>query len=139
MHIKYILIFFVSGQYWRISDKMELISKRYGYYGSYLHERWTIPEEGMQGYITASSGKVLEITDHVTSDFPGPWVTLKSKDISMTEKQTWLRDVAFNGWFMLINPISGKVLELPHDCFHTCQNVPAYINSKTFYELISSS
>ena len=128
---------FAPGQYFKVSNEMELISKRYGYYGSYLHERWTVPEEGTHGYVQASSGQVLEITDKITPDFPGPWVVLKSKNISMTEEQTWFRDIAFDGWFMLINPKSGKALELPQDCYHSCQKIPAYINGINFHQYLN--
>ena len=51
----------------------------------------------------------------------------------MTEKQTWFRNFAFDGWFILINPKSGKALELPPECNKACQNVPAYINGEKFY------
>ena len=75
--------------------------------GSYLRKYWTLPKENEEGYIKASD-EVVGIVNLTNPESP---VMLESRITPISEGQNWYRGTADeNGWFLLTNPYSGKVL-----------------------------
>ena len=73
---------------------------------------WTLPEQNAEGYIEASNEVlgVLNLTDPLSN------VELEAKIIPINEGQKWYRETANeNGWFMITNPYSKKVLTMTFD------------------------
>ena len=68
----------------------------------------TLPVEGAKGYIEALDDEVLGVVD---LNNPYSEVKLEAKIIPISEEQNWHRGNANeNGWFLLKNPHTGKVL-----------------------------
>ena len=77
----------------------------------------TLPVENAEGYIEASDDEVLSIVD---LNNPYSEVKLEAKIIPISEGQKWHRGTANkNGWFLLTNPHTGKVLTKVGNSFTT--------------------
>ena len=75
-----------------------------------LDKSWTLPEENTEGYIE-SADEVLSIVNSTNPDPDPDRVELEAKIIPISDEQKWYRGTADkNGWFLLTNPPSGKVL-----------------------------
>ena len=97
------------GQYWKFSKGGNLVNKSGKW--QYASIKWAIPEENSEGRITdLSSGKSLGLIDD--SAAKDSLVILEEKsDGEIVAGQKWLRGkVNPEGWFMLINPTSNKVM-----------------------------
>ena len=84
-----------------------LTTVRYGSDESYLNKYWTLPQENAEGYIEAY-GDVLGVADLTNPTSP---VKLEYKIIPISDEQKWYRETAdANGWFLLTNPYTERVL-----------------------------
>ena len=102
-----VTIIFNSGQLWRYNNDKELINYSFESTGSYLAKSWTLPEENTEGYIEASD-EVLSVSNLTDPQSP---VKLEARIIPISEEQKWYRGTSDeNGWFLLTNPHTGKVL-----------------------------
>ena len=108
----FILLFFSKvclfspAQYWKVSRTSNLVNKSGKWQFSSL--KWSLPEENCEGPITDNaSGKILDIVDQESL------VELVGiEDASLLSNgQKWIKAKQNkDGWFMLINPSSNKVL-----------------------------
>ena len=75
-----------------------------------LWPKWTLPPEGVEGYIKEANGQVLGIKNGSTVS--GTEVVLQAKNETIRDDgQMWLRGPADSyGWFTLKNTKSGKLL-----------------------------
>ena len=104
-------IIFYPGQLWKYTNDKKLINRLYGGDESYLNTYWILPEENAEGYIEASDEVlgVLDLSDPISN------VELEARIIPISDEQKWYRGSADkNGWFLLSNPPSGKVLTENH-------------------------
>jgi hypothetical protein len=108
-----ILLFFIqkdvslsTAQYWKVSKTNNLVNKSGKWQFSSL--KWSLPEENCEGPITDNaSGKVLDIVDQESLV-----ELVEIEDASLLSNgQKWIKAKQNkDGWFMLINPSSNKVL-----------------------------
>ena len=104
-------VMFNLGSLWKYTNDKKLINYYYESAGSYLNKHWTLPEENAEGYIEASDEVlgVLDLSDPISN------VELEARIIPISDEQKWYRGSADkNGWFLLSNPPSGKVLTENH-------------------------
>ena len=104
-----------SAQLWQLTNQ-ELINKDYDLHGSLYGKRWNLPVEGDVGYIelVTSSDFVLGVwNDSATA---GTNVSIEMKKEPISEGQKWTKGKeSVNGWFILTNPNSGKILQFNID------------------------
>ena len=112
------LTIFAPGQLWKYTHDKKLINHGDESSGSLLNKYWTLPEENAEGYIEASD-KVLGIKNSTVCLSQSQDVRLEARIVAISEKQKWHRGTANeNGWFLLTNPHSGKVLTDYFDCLN---------------------
>ena len=100
-------VIFNPAKLWKYTNDKKLINHDYESAGSYLNKHWILPEENEEGYIEASDEVlgVVDLTDSLSD------VELEAKIIPISDGQKWYRSAADkNGWFVLTNPHSGKVI-----------------------------
>ena len=93
---------------WQMTSRKEFVT--YFYHTNFMGKQWTLPHEGVKGYIQESAGEVLGIKSGSTVS--GTEVVLQAKNESIrNDGQMWLRGPADSyGWFTLKNTKSGKLL-----------------------------
>ena len=93
---------------WKYTIDKKLINHNHESTGSgWMNKSWILPEENEEGYIEASDEVlgVVDLTDTLSD------VELEAKIIPISDGQKWYRSAADkNGWFVLTNPHSGKVI-----------------------------
>ena len=108
-----ILLFFTQNevslspaQYWKVSKTSNLVNKSGKWQFSSL--KWSLPEENCEGLITDNaSGKILDVVDQESLV---ELVDIEDASL-LSNGQTWIKAKQNkDGWFMLINPSSNKVL-----------------------------
>ena len=95
----------------------------------------TLPVEGAKGYIEALDDEVLGVVD---LNNPYSEVKLEAKIIPISEEQNWHRGNANeNGWFLLKNPHTGKVLTKVGNSYTTIDgNIICTLKSKLSCQLL---
>ena len=93
-------------QYWKVSKTSNLVNKSGKWQFSSL--KWSLPEENCEGPITDNaSGKILDIVDQESLV---DLVDIEDASL-LSNGQKWIKAKQNkDGWFMLINPSSNKVL-----------------------------
>ena len=105
MHLqKYVS--FSPAQYWKVSKTSNLVNKSGKWQFSSL--KWSLPEENIEGPITDNaSGKILDV---VNQESLVELVDIEDASL-LSNGQKWIKAKQNkDGWFMLINPSSNKVL-----------------------------
>ena len=97
---------FSPAQYWKVSKTCNLVNKSGKWQFSSL--KWSLPEENCEGPITDNaSGKILDI---VNQESLVELVVIEDASL-LSNGQKWIKAKQNkDGWFMLINPSSNKVL-----------------------------
>ena len=98
--------FFTAAQYWKVSITSNLVNKSGKWQFSSL--KWSLPEENCEGLITDNaSGKILDVVDQESLV---ELVGIENASL-LSNGQKWIKAKQNkDGWFMLINPSSNKVL-----------------------------
>ena len=98
-------VYLPPAQYWKVSRTSNLVNKSGKWQFSSL--KLSLPEENFEGPITDNaSGKIL----HVNQESLVELVDIEDASLS-SNGQKWIKAKQNkDGWFMLINPSSNKVL-----------------------------
>ena len=96
-------------------------------YDKNFTDAFSLPNEGVEGYIEDATGKVLGILSDKT-------VVLEERSSPVSDDQIWLKGAMdANEWFTFTNPKSGKVLTATSTSTLSIESKP--ISSKILFHL----